>query len=595
MTYRAPVRDLVFSLMEAAEARGLIASAAFPDLDADTVEAVIEAAGRFSNEVLAPLNRAGDKVGAELVEGGVIAAPGFKGAYKAFSEGGWHGLGADPHYGGQGLPKALEQACFETIHGANMAFGLCPMLTLAGIEALHEHGTDAQKALYLPKLISGEWSGAMVLTEPQAGSDLGALRTTAKPTGDETYALDGLKIYITWGDHDVADNIVYFVLARLPDAPAGSRGISLFLTSKFEVAADGTLGARNGVRPVGLEHKLGIHASPTCTMAFEGAKAQLIGRPNQGLAHMFTMMNAARLAVGVEGVGVAEAAWQHAFAYARDRRQGRSALTGEASAPIFDHPDVRKMLGLAKARIEAARGLCLTTAVAGDLARAAPPGEARDRYKRREDLLVPIAKAWSTDMAVEVASIAVQIHGGMGFIEETGAAQFYRDARITPIYEGTNGIQALDLIGRKLTGNAGQGVSELFEDMAPVAEALTAAPDPALNRAAVQLTAAVRAVEAATAWILDRQACAPADALAGATAYLAALGDTVGGWVLAKGALAAKAKLTAGGGDTAWLEGKLALLDLYAGQVLAQTPGKASAAMQGAGVVATLGVGSLGG
>jgi alkylation response protein AidB-like acyl-CoA dehydrogenase len=595
MTYRAPVRDLVFALMQAADGDRLIQSGAFPELDADTIEAVIEAAGRFSEEILAPLNWPGDQAGAKLTDDGVVAAPGFKGAYKAFSEGGWHGLGADPHYGGQGLPKALEQACLETVHGANMAFGLCPMLTLAGIEALHEHGTDAQKALYLPKLISGEWSGAMVLTEPQAGSDLGALRATAKPNGDGTYALDGVKIYITWGDHDCADNIVYFVLARLPDAPAGSRGISLFLTSKFEVTPDGTLGQRNGVRAVGLEHKLGIHASPTCVMAFEGARAQLIGRPNEGLSHMFTMMNAARLAVGVEGVGVAEAAWRRAFAYARDRRQGRSALTGEASAPIFDHPDVRKMLGLSKARIEAARGLCLTTAVAGDLARAAPPGEARDRWKRREDLLVPIAKAWSTDMAVEVASIAVQIHGGMGFIEETGAAQYYRDARITPIYEGTNGIQALDLIGRKLTGNAGQSVRELFEDMTPVLDALTAAPDPALNRAAAPLTAAVRAVQDATAWILNRQAAAPADALSGATSYLAALGDAVGGWILAKSALAAKAKLTEGGGDTAWLEGKVALLDLYAGQVLAQTPGKASAAMQGAGVVAALGVGSLGG
>jgi alkylation response protein AidB-like acyl-CoA dehydrogenase len=595
MSFRAPVRDIVFSLTEAAEAHRLMEAGAFPDLDDDTIEAVLTAAGRFAEEVLAPLNWSGDRAGARLGPDGVTAAPGFREAYTAFAAAGWHGLAADPAFGGQGLPKALEQAAFESFHAANMAFGLCPMLTLAGIEALHTHGTETQKALYLPRLISGEWTGAMVLTEPQAGSDLGALRTTAKPNGDGTYALDGTKIFITWGDHDCAANIVYFVLARLPDAPAGSRGISLFLTSKFEVDAAGTLGARNGVRAVGLEHKLGIHASPTCVMAFEGAGAELIGRLNEGLSHMFTMMNAARLAVGVEGVAIAERAWGQAFDFARERRQGRSALTGEATAPIFDHPDVRKMLALAKARIEAARALCLSTAVAGDLARGAPEAEARARWKRREDLLVPVAKAWSTDMAVEVASIGVQVHGGMGFIEETGAAQHYRDARIAPIYEGTNGIQSIDLIGRKLTGDGGRAVAELLEDMAPVLEALNAADDPRLNRAAGGLAAAKSAVEAATAWMLDRQAQAPADALAGAGAYLQALGDTVGGWLLGRAALAARARLAAGEGDRAWLDAKLDLLDLYAGQVLVQTPGRASAAMQGAGALTGLTAGSFGG
>ena len=474
MTFRAPVRDLVFSLTEAAEASRLIETGAFPEFDLETAEAVLTAAGRFAEEVLAPLNRSGDQEGARLENGQVIPAKGFKAAYQAFAQAGWHGLAADPTYGGQGLPKALEQAAYEALHAANMAFGLCPMLTLAGIEALHAHGTDAQKALYMPKLISGEWTGSMVLTEPQAGSDLGALRTIARPNGDGTYALEGQKIFITWGDHDLTDNIVYFVLARLPDAPAGSKGISLFLTSKYLVEADGHVGARNEVRPAGLEHKLGIHASPTCVMAFEGARAELIGRPNEGLSHMFTMMNAARLAVGVEGVSIAQAAWNQAFDYARERRQGRSAFTGEASAPIFDHPDVRRMLAVSRARIEAGRGVCLATAVAGDLARHAAEPEARERWRRREDLFVPIAKAWCTDLGVEVASTGVQVHGGMGFIEETGAAQHYRDARISPIYEGTNGIQAIDLIGRKVAGAGGQSVRELLEDIAPTADALNA-------------------------------------------------------------------------------------------------------------------------
>jgi alkylation response protein AidB-like acyl-CoA dehydrogenase len=590
MTFRAPVRDLVFSLTEAAEAGRLAQTGAFPEFDLDTAEAVLSAAGRFAEEVLAPLNRSGDQEGAKLVDGAVVPAKGFKAAYKAFAEAGWHGLSADPAFGGQGLPKALEQASYEALHAANMAFGLCPMLTLAAIEALHEHGTEAQKAAYMPKLISGEWTGAMVLTEPQAGSDLGALRTTARPNGDGTYALDGQKIFITWGDHDLTDNIVYFVLARLPDAPAGSKGISLFLTSKRLVDADGKPGARNGVRPVGLEHKLGIHASPTCVMAFEGARAELVGRPNEGLSHMFTMMNAARLAVGIEGVSIAQRAWNQAFDYARERRQGRSAVTGQASSPIFDHPDVRRMIALSKARIEAGRGVCLAAAVAGDLALHGPEAE-RERWGRRQDLFVPIAKAWCTDMGVDVASIGVQVHGGMGFIEETGAAQHYRDARIAPIYEGTNGIQALDLIGRKLAGTGGQSVRELLDDIAPTAETLNAASDPRLRRAGGRLKSAARAVEDATGYLLDRKG--EPDAMAGASMYLQAIGDTAGGWMLAKGALAAQRRLAEGAGDRAWLEGKLDLFDLYAGQVLSLVPGKASAAVQGAAPLLALGAEAL--
>ncbi|MDQ3126154.1 MAG: acyl-CoA dehydrogenase family protein, partial [Pseudomonadota bacterium] len=371
MTYRAPVRDLAFTLQAVAGIDRVAATGAFPDYDADLLGAVLEAAAQFSEGVLAPLNRSGDLKGSTWADGAVTAAPGFADAYRQFAEGGWTGLSAPAHAGGQQLPKALELAAYETVHAANMAFGLCPMLSLATIEALESHGTDRQKEIYLTRLVSGEWTGAMVLTEPQAGSDLGALTATATPNGDGTYSLSGQKIFITWGDHDATDNIIHMVLARLPDAPPGPKGISLFLASKFLVSDDGSLGARNGFRAVGVEHKLGIHASPTCVMAYEGATAELVGQPNQGLAHMFVMMNAARLAVGVEGVGIAERAYQHALAYARERRQGRSVWTGEANAPIVDHPDVRRMLAAMKAKIAAARAICLTTGVAADLARHA--------------------------------------------------------------------------------------------------------------------------------------------------------------------------------------------------------------------------------
>ncbi|WP_296818723.1 acyl-CoA dehydrogenase family protein, partial [Brevundimonas sp.] len=456
MTYRAPIRDLEFCLEAIAGLPQVAATGAFPDYDADTGRAILEAAGHFSENVLAPLNRAGDQAGAKYANGAVTAAPGFAEAYRSFAEGGWTSLSADPAHGGQGLPKALELAAYETFHSANMAFGLCPMLSLASIEALQHVGTPAQQETYLSRLVSGEWTGAMVLTEPGAGSDLGSLRATATPNGDGTYSLTGQKIFITWGDHDATDNIVHLVLARLPDAPAGSKGISLFLAPKFLVHPDGSLGARNAFRPVGVEHKLGIHASPTCVMSYEGATAELVGQPNQGLAHMFIMMNAARLAVGVEGVAIGERAFQHALHYAQERRQGRSVWSGEANAPIFDHPDVRRMLVTMKARVMAGRAICLATGVAADLARTAATEDERRRWKGREDLFTPIAKAWSTDMGVEVASMGVQVHGGMGFIEETGAAQHYRDARIGPIYEGTNGIQAMDLVGRKLGQDGGE-------------------------------------------------------------------------------------------------------------------------------------------
>ena len=580
MTYRAPVRDLAFTLEAVAGIDQVAATGAFPDYDAEVMGAVLEAAGQFSEEVLAPLNRPGDLAGAKYANGAVTAAPGFADAYRQFAEGGWTGLAAPVHSGGQGLPKALELAAYETVHAANMAFGLCPMLSLAAIEALEAHGTEHQRATYLPRLVSGEWTGAMVLTEPQAGSDLGALTATAIPNGDGTYALSGQKIFITWGDHDATDNIVHMVLARLPDAPPGPKGISLFLASKFAVKPDGSLGERNSFRPVGLEHKLGIHASPTCVMAYEGATAELVGRPNEGLSHMFVMMNAARLAVGVEGVGVAERAYQHALAYASERKQGRSVWTGQANAPILDHPDVRRTLSVMKAKVAAARAICLSTGVAADLARHAATEENRRRWKGREDLFTPIAKAWSTDVGCEVASLGVQIHGGMGFIEETGAAQFYRDARIAPIYEGTNGIQAMDLVGRKLSQDGGESAKALIAEMKAVLPSLAGLYS---GKPVERFAAAVEAVEDATLWLLDRKAdpAAAADVLAGADAYLKLLGDTVGGWMLAKGALAARARLDAGGGDAAWLEGKIALYEVYAANVLGHASSRLAAVGQG--------------
>ncbi|WP_282008631.1 acyl-CoA dehydrogenase [Brevundimonas aveniformis] len=588
MTFRSPVRDIDFALNAIAGLDAVAATGAFPDYDSEIGAAILEAAGQFADGVLAPLNRTGDLKGAFYANGSVTAAPGYVEAYKNFAEGGWAGLAADPEQGGQGLPKALELAAFESFHAANMAFGLCPMLSLAAIEALSHVGTDRQKELYLSKLITGEWTGAMVLTEPQAGSDLGALTATATPNGDGTYALSGQKIFITWGDHDATDNIIHLVLARLPDAPRGSKGISLFLAPKVMVADDGTLGDRNSFRPVGVEHKLGIHASPTCVMSYEGATAELVGEPNQGLAHMFIMMNAARLAVGVQGVGIAERAFQQALAYAQDRRQGRSIWTGEANAPIIDHPDVRRMLVVMKAKIAAARAICLSTGVAADLAQHAATEEERLRWKGREDLFVPIAKAWSTDVGCDVASMGVQVHGGMGFIEETGAAQHYRDARIAPIYEGTNGIQAGDLVGRKLSQDGGESARVLIADMKAILPDLARLlPGKPVER----LAAGIEAVEDATFWLLDRKAEADsgADVLAGADAYLKLMGDVVGGWLLARGALAAEARMAEADADQAWLKSKIDLYEAYAANVLGHCSSRLAAVGQGGDLLKRLG------
>ncbi len=580
MSYRAPLREILFSLDAVAGFGRLRDLPRFADCDDATVAAILEAGGQLASEQLAPLNRAGDEIGAEIANGQVRAVPGFAQAYRLFAEGGWAGLAADPAHGGQGLPKALEIAVFEMIHAANMAFGLCPMLTRGAVEALSQHGTERQKALYLGKLISGQWTGTMNLTEAASGSDLGTLRTRAEPDGDGAYRITGQKIFITWGDHDMTENIVHLVLARLPDAPAGSRGISLFLVPKRVVAEDGSLGAANHAAPVSIEHKLGIHGSPTCVMQFDGARGELVGRPNEGLAHMFTMMNAARLQVGIEGVGIAERAYQQALAYSLERRQGRSAWTGEPSAPIFDHPDIRRSLMLMKARIEAARAICLSTALAADLAEFADDANVRHKAQLRAELLTPIAKGWSTDMGVEVASMALQVHGGAGYIEETGAAQHYRDARIAPIYEGTNGIQAIDLMGRKLALENGQAVRDLLDEIWSTIGALKSSSNAWLHAIGTRLEATSGAAQTATSWMVERRGHSQPDALAGATAYLRLLGDLTGGWMLAKGALSAAAH--DGDDSEQWYRTRIGLARVFAEQVLAQSPGLAAGATAGA-------------
>ena len=564
MSYRAPVSEIAFAL-DAMAGFGRLAAedGGFPDLDRETTLAVLEAAGELAEGVLAPLNREGDRVGARLENGRVRLPPGFAEAFRAFGEGGWNGLAADPAYGGQGLPRALHLAVFEMAHAANMAFALAPTLTAGAIDALAEHGDERQKRVVLPRLVSGAWSGTMNLTEPQAGSDLGLVRARAEPDGAGRYRLTGEKIFITWGDHDGAENIAHLVLARLPDAPAGVKGISLFLACRSRIDAEGRLLEANALRVGGLEHKLGIHASPTCVMLFEGAEAELVGQPNAGLAHMFTMMNAARLNVGVQGVGIAERAFQQALAYAGERRQGRSPWSPDPTARIVDHPDMRRRLGLMKARIQAARGICLSAGVAADLARAASDPEVRAAARRREDLLTPVAKAWSTDLGVEAASEGVQVHGGMGFIEETGAAQHYRDARIAPIYEGTNAIQALDLAGRKLVLDDGRAMRELLADIRSTVAGL----DGALAGPAARLTAGCEAVEASADWLLAHRASA--DALAGAVPFLRLVGDVTGGWMLAKAAAADPARAP--------------FAALYAEHVLAAAPAVGEAVRSGAG------------
>ncbi|XBQ15012.1 MAG: acyl-CoA dehydrogenase [Oceanicaulis sp.] len=582
MSYRAPVRDIRFSLEEIAALDSVKATGAFDEFSSDLTPAILDEAAKLANDVLAPLNRVGDQQGCTLENGAVRTPEGFREAYQQFVEGGWQGLQFPTEAGGMGLPKALGCALMELLQSSNMAFGLGPMLSFGAIEALIEVGTEEQRALYLPKIISGEWSATMNLTEPQAGSDVGALRTKAEPNGDGSWSISGQKIYITWGEHDCAENIVHLVLARTPDAAPGTKGISLFLVPKFLPDENGNPGERNGVKAIGLEHKMGIHGSPTCTMEYAGAKGWLVGEEFKGMAGMFIMMNSARLNVGVQGVGIAERAYQQALAYAKDRRQGR-AVGVEAEAPhaIIDHPDVRRTLALMKAKTEAARAICYHAAVEADLGAHGEDEEERAWSKRREDLLIPIAKAWSTDIGVEVASLGIQVHGGMGFVEETGAAQHYRDARIAPIYEGTNGIQAIDLVGRKLARDGGHAMGELIEDIRQTVEDLETSSNPDLPELAVRLKPAADALEAASDWVLK---AGDADRLAAATPFLKLAGDVTGGWLMCVGAVAAQ-RMLKDGQEEAYARSKIALAKVYADTVLSSAPGLIGDIKLGAGAL----------
>ncbi|WP_249975990.1 acyl-CoA dehydrogenase [Vreelandella olivaria] len=503
--YAAPVRDLRFVLEEMLAHRSL-ALPGFEEVSPDLVEAVLEEAAKLAGDVWGPLNSIGDQLGAKRHADGSVTTPeGFAAAYQAYVEGGWNGIGVADALGGQNLPEVVASAVQEMLHGANMALGLCPMLTAGAIEALAHHGSDELKTIYLPKLVEGTWTGTMNLTEPQAGSDLSKVRTKAIPEADH-YRISGQKIFITWGEHDAADNIIHLVLARKPDAPEGNKGISLFLLPKFLVNEDGSLGERNDVTCASIEHKLGIHGSPTCTLSFgenDGAIGYLIGEEGRGLNHMFTMMNEARHKVGIQGIGVAERACQHAFAYAQDRTQGRAPKSrGGSECAINDHLDVRRMLLSMRARTDALRALALYCAGQLDLARHAESPEVRQAAQASADVLIPIVKSFSTDQAVDIASMGVQVHGGMGYVEETGAAQLLRDARIAPIYEGTNGIQALDLAGRKLQRDSGAALAALIDDVQQTAAALRA--DAGLATLGDALAAGADDLRAASATVLEQ-------------------------------------------------------------------------------------------
>ncbi|HTK14157.1 MAG TPA: acyl-CoA dehydrogenase [Xanthobacteraceae bacterium] len=568
MTYQAPVSDIAFSLKHAAGFMQALAGGLYGDLAEDDVDAILEEAGRVASEVLAPLNVLGDREGVHFENGRVTMPAGWKDAYETWASAGWNGLSAPEVFGGQALPQALNAACTEMWNAASMAFGVGPVLTSGAIEALMVHGSEALQKAYLPKLVSGEWTGTMQLTEPQAGSDLALLRTRAERAGDETYRIKGQKIFITYGEHDLTDNIVHLVLARLPDAPAGTRGISLFLVPKFLLKDDGTPGERNDVRAHAIEHKLGIHGSPTCTMILGdhgGAVGYLIGEENRGLACMFTMMNLARLSVGLQGVAIAERATQQALAYARERKQG--SLPGESRpAPIIAHPDVKRMLMTMRAQTRAARALCYTTAVAIDHAHRKSGEDARKAHELAS-LLTPVAKAYSTDIGCDVASLGVQVHGGMGYIEETGAAQHFRDARIAPIYEGTNGIQAIDLVMRKLPQSDGAILDDLIARLRTTIGHVNAANDPAFGTTAKRLAEAVDALERTSAWMMARIESAPQEALASATPYLRLFGHAVGGCLLADEALAAR---RLDNGDDA---GRTAIARFFAEAIASAAPG----------------------
>lgn len=576
--YQAPLDDMRFVLSNIANLPQIRDLPGYEEASDDLVDAILTEGAKFAEEIIAPLNHTGDQNGATYENGAVTTPPGYKEAYAAFVEAGWQSVPFSPEHGGQGLPWVLQTALAEMVHAGCLAFGLAPLLTQGAIDAIEEHGSPEQQALYLPKLITGEWNGTMNLTEPHAGTDVGAVKSRAIPQDDGTYRIKGQKIFITWGENDCSSNIVHLVLARLPDAPQGTKGISLFIVPKFLPDADGQPGGRNDLRCSGIEEKLGIHGSPTAIMSFgdnEGATGWLIGEPHHGMTYMFTMMNNARLAVGLEGLALSERAWQHALAYAKDRIQGSDPATRQPVA-IIQHPDVRRNLMLMKSTIAAMRALTYYALAQQDVARKSTDAEAAKAAQAEVDVLTPIVKSWNTDNAVTLASIGVQIHGGMGFIEETGAAQHYRDARILPIYEGTNGVQALDLMGRKTKRDGGLAVSALFAKMRADADAADAAlAEPFLS--------VLGLLEEAKDWII---AADFPDAASGATAYQSLFSVTAGGWMMLK-----RVAATEGQGES-FAAHQRQLATFYMGNVLSQAYGFA-AAMRQSGTVNDIDVDAL--
>jgi alkylation response protein AidB-like acyl-CoA dehydrogenase len=583
LTYTPPLRDFRFVLHHLIGLHDIAALPGFEHMESDVVDALLDEAGKFLSEVWAPLNRPGDEAGIRFADGEVELPEGFVDAYRAMTEGGWNAVPFPDEWGGGDVPWTVVTALQEMMDAANASLSMAPGLTWAVIDGLLDWGTPEQQATYLPKLVSGEWAGTMNLTEAQAGSDVGALTAKAVPAGDGTWRLQGTKIYISWGDHDATDNIIHLVLARTPDSPPGTKGISMFIVPKFLVNPDGSCGDRNDVVTVSVEHKLGIHASPTCLLEYggqsDGAVAYLIGPERGGMKAMFTMMNNARIGVGVSGVALGDLAYQAARAYAMERVQGRP-VEGERGDPIIGHADVRRMLMTMKAYIEASRALVFATAAAVDRARRLEDEDARTAALLRADLLTPVAKAWPTDLASTVASLAMQVFGGMGYIEETGVAQVYRDARISSIYEGTNGIQAIDLVGRKLPSAAGAAVMAFIADISELLGELEAAGDD-FGSIHAALAAALGQLQQATGWLAANGMEDPNEALAGATPYLEMFGLVAGGYYLARSAVIARDLMEAGGADASFLEAKIVTARFYCEQLLPRTAGLAPAVMAG--------------
>ena len=585
MTYRAPVKDMLFAMKELAGIDELTKLPAFEDAGYDTAQAVLEECARFNEDVVAPLNVEGDRNPSYFKDGRVISTPGFKEAFKQFGEGGWQGLQHPTDFGGQGLPKLIGAACGEMINSANVSFALCPLLTDGAIEALLTAGSDEQKRTFLPNMLSGKWTGSMNLTEPQAGSDLSLVRTRAEPQADGTYKLFGTKIYITWGEHDMAENIVHLVLARVQGAPEGVKGISLFIVPKFLVNADGSLGARNDAHCVSIEHKVGIKASPTCVLQFGdngGAVGTLVGQENRGLEYMFIMMNAARFGVGVQGIALAERSYQRAVAYARDRVQSRPVDGSmNTAAPIIHHPDVRRMLMTMRAYTEACRAMALVAASAFDAAHEHPDAAVRAENQTFYEFMVPLVKGYATEMSIEVASLGVQVHGGMGFIEETGAAQYMRDSKILTIYEGTTAIQANDFVGRKTARDGGTTARAIAARIEATEQALAASSNADAKAFAKRLAAARLAFLDAVGFIAGNSKTSPNAAFAGSVPYLMLAGNLVGGWQLGRALLVAVDKLAAGE-DAAFMTAKIATARFYGDHILTKAPGVRDSIVDGA-------------